>query len=357
MDGVHSKRVFQPALHQLGRLKMRHPKPFFRKFTKSWYVTIKGRQYPLGPDRAEAWQKYHELMANRDKLSGPSLTVAAVFDAYLEWLQKHRSKGTYDKAVHYLSLFIKHVGTGYRTSTLDGTKVTEWIELYPHWSPSAGHDAVSIVQRAFNWAVRKRHLDRSPVQYVPDKPAKTRREIVYDAVQWDELRSHVKDQSFGDLLDFMWDTGCRPIEARTMEALHVDLRNDMVIFPPSEAKGEQHERVIFLTDTSKDICERRAKQWSTGPIMRNTQGRPWTKDAIGCRFQRLRQKLDRAACAYGIRHSFATEGLKSGMDSLTLAQLMGHQDTSMIAKTYSHLARNPGYLREQARKLKDARSK
>ena len=29
---------------------MRQPKPFFRKFTQSWYVTIDGKQYPLGRD-------------------------------------------------------------------------------------------------------------------------------------------------------------------------------------------------------------------------------------------------------------------------------------------------------------------
>jgi len=112
---------------------MRHPKPFFRKFTQSWYVTIKGRQYPLGPDKAAAWQKYHELMAGREKLRGTDITVSSVCDAYLEWLKAHRSPGTYDKAVHYLSLFVKHVGAGFRVTTLDGQKVSEWIDQFPGW--------------------------------------------------------------------------------------------------------------------------------------------------------------------------------------------------------------------------------
>ena len=159
-DGI-CERVFQPALFQQGRLQMRHPKPFFRKFTQSWYVTINGRQHPLGKDKAAAWQKYHELMASREKLRGPDLTVSSLCDAYLEWLKAHRSSGTYDKAVHYLSLFVKQVGAGCRVSTLDGAKVSEWIDQFPHWSPSAGHDAVSIVQRACNWAVRKGNLDQS----------------------------------------------------------------------------------------------------------------------------------------------------------------------------------------------------
>lgn len=332
---------------------MRHPKPFFRKFTQSWYVTINGRQYPLGKDKPGAWQKYHELMAGREKLRGPNLTVLSVCEAYLAWLKAHRSQGTYDKAVHYLSLFVKHVGTGFRVASLDGPKVSDWIDQFPDWSPSSCHDAVSIVQRAFNWAVKKGHLNQSPVAYVPDKPAKTRREVVYSTLDWSELRELVIDQEFGDLLDFMWDTGCRPLEARTIEARHVDLQNDLIVFPPSEAKGKRSERVIFLTPVSHEICKRLVMQWPNGPIMRNTKGTPWTKDSINCRFQRLKKKLGRKACAYGIRHSYATESLKQGMDSLTLAQLMGHQDTSMIARTYSHLARNPAYLREQAQKLRN----
>ena len=331
---------------------MRQPKPFFRKFTQSWYVTIDGKQLPLGRDEAEAWQKYHQLMAGRQELSNPGVTVAQLFEAYLQWVQVHRSQGTYDNTVHYLSHFTRFVGKGFRVSSLDGAKVSKWIDSHPEWSSTSANDAVSIVQRAFNWAVKKGHLVRSPVQFVPDKPPRKRRETVYTTEQWRELRSLVKDQQFGDLLDFMWETGCRPKEARMIEARHIDLGNDLILFPPSEAKGETRERVIFLTDKAEQICERLMAQHPTGPIFRNTRGKAWTKDSINCRFQRLKEKVDFPVCAYGIRHSYATEGLKSGMDSLTIAQLMGHADGTMISRCYAHLARNPSYLREQAKKLK-----
>jgi integrase len=140
----------------------------------------------------------------------------------------------------------------------------------------------------------------------------------------------VKDDAFGDFLDFLWLTGCRPMEARKIESHHVDLANAMVIFPPSEAKGELNERVIFLPVAAILIVERNMRE--DGPVFLNTRGRPWTKNSINCRFQRLKKKLNFPACAYCIRHSFATEGLKKGIDSLTLAQLMGHADTSMLSR-------------------------
>lgn len=331
---------------------MRQPKPFFRSFTQTWYVTIRGKQINLGPDEKSAFDKYHELMAGRGLAQTRYSTVSDLFESYLAWLFKNRSQGTYEKAVHYLSLFARFTGKSFQISRLEPMHVTNWVEENAHWTPSTGNDAVSIVQRAFRWAVKRGHIPHSPVTAVEGKPARTRREVVFNDAQWKEIRSNVPDQEFGDLLDFMWSTGCRPMEARTITAKLVDIENRMVVFPPSQAKGKKNERVIFLPDDALEICRRLIEKHPEGPIFRNTRGQAWTKDSINCRFKRLREKLDSPMCAYAIRHSFATEGLKRGMDSLTLAQLMGHSDSSMLSRHYAHLSRNPDYLREQANKVR-----
>lgn len=331
---------------------MRQPKPFFRKFNATWYVQIGKKQINLGKNKEAAFQKYLEVMANRGRAKICFGSVPRLLDAYLEWLDKNRAKGTYDKACHYLNLFARHIGPGFAIARLEGIIVTQWLEANPDWAPTTAHDAASTVQRAFTWAVKRGHLPKSPVAIIEDKPRPTRRETVFSTAEWNELRHLVKDQAFGDLLDLMWSTGCRPIEARTIEAKHIDLGNAMAIFPPSEAKGEKHERVIFLPDEAISICKRLIALHPQGPICRNTEGRPWTKGAVNCRFTRLRKKLNRPACAYAVRHSFATEGLKQGIDALTLAQIMGHRDTTMLAKHYAHLSRNPDYLRDTIRKLR-----
>ena len=53
---------------------------------------------------------------------------------------------------------------------------------------------------------------------------------------------------------------------------------------------------------------------------------------------------------YAIRHSWATHALEAGMDSVTVAVLMGHTDASMLARVYQHLAHNPKFLLEQAQR-------
>ncbi|MEM8669324.1 MAG: tyrosine-type recombinase/integrase [Planctomycetota bacterium] len=328
---------------------MRRPKPFFRKQTRTWYVQLGKKQINLGPDEDKAWAKYHELMLDRDEPTAAVTSVLALLDERLDWLNRRRKQSTYAKAKHYLNSFARSIPAKLTVDKLSARHIAKWIEVNSGWNPNTLNDAISTVQAAFNWGVKHERILRNPVTYVPDKPARRRREVVFSAEQWTLIRSEVSD-CFGDLLDFLWETGCRPLEARSIEARHVDLENDLIHFPPSEAKGELRDRVIYLTELSRSIIEKRVHR--DGPLFVNRNGRPWTKDAIACRFKRLREKLGQPMCAYAIRHSFATEGLKAGCDSLTLAQLMGHSDTTMISRTYAHLARNPEYLREQARKLK-----
>ena len=82
------------------------------------------------------------------------------------------------------------------------------------------------------------------VAHVPNMPSRKRCEVVFVNEEWKEIRALVRDQAFGDLLDLTWETGCRPLEARTMEAKHINMDAGFVVFPPSQAKGERTERVI-----------------------------------------------------------------------------------------------------------------
>ena len=89
---------------------MKQPKPFFRRFTTSWYVQIDKRQVNLGRDKQLAWEKYHELMAGREKVTDQLVTVAQMFEVYLEWCSTRRSAGTYRNNRQYLRSFIDSVG-------------------------------------------------------------------------------------------------------------------------------------------------------------------------------------------------------------------------------------------------------
>ncbi|TWT34916.1 tyrosine-type recombinase/integrase [Blastopirellula retiformator] len=324
----------------------RQPKPFYRKQTKSWYCSVGGRQIPLGKNRDAAHTKFHELMADREQVKDELTTLYELSQAYLDWCEANRKPATYQLHKRYLKSFIDSVGRRMRPSQLRVHHVSKWHEGLAVGTTTQ-NDVVGIVQRMLNWAVEQEYLYRNPIKRMK-KPKRKRRDVFYTPEQWKLIRENVPGP-LGELLDFLYLTGCRPLEARTIEARH--LHDDLVIFPTDESKGEHEARVIYLVPEAKAILARLAKDRPTGILFRNTRGRPWTKNAIILQLTRVSKTVGFRVIAYGARHSFATEALtKGGVDPISVAHLMGHKDPTMVSRVYSHIARNPDFLRQQALK-------
>lgn len=66
--------------------------------------------------------------------------------------------------------------------------------------------------------------------------------------------------------------------------------------------------------------------------------------------ERHARELTPRYCLYVLRHSYATNALQKGVDPITLGELMGHKDASMVAKVYQHVAHDPKFMLEQAKK-------
>ena len=329
-------------------------KPFWRKQTRSWYCQIDGKQIALGSDKKAAEKKCRELLRSRQSLNAATTTVKGLIAKYLEWCSKHRAKATYYGSQFYLKSFAATISDRLKVEEVKPEHVNSWIEAAATWSSTSRHDAITIVQRVFSWAMHERIIDFHPLHRIEAKPPRRRREIYYSAEQLSTVIANIKDQNFRDLVAFISETGCRPFEARIMEACHCQLSHGLVVFYTDESKGEKSRRTIVLNDEALEICKRLCKLHPKGVIFRNTRNRPWTKDAVNCRFQRLKRKLNMtdSLCAYGIRHTFATDALLNGVDSIVVAELMGHKDASQVARTYQHVAKNISFLKAAAKQAK-----
>ncbi|MFH1264567.1 MAG: tyrosine-type recombinase/integrase, partial [Planctomycetota bacterium] len=124
------------------------------------------------------------------------------------------------------------------------------------------------------------------------------------------------------------------------------------ILPPAEAKGKRKPRIIYLPPEALEIVLRNAKPHPAGPIFRNTKGRPWTPGSVSSAFERVRTQVGEKFCLYALRHSYATHQLQGKVDPITLAHLLGHSDTSMLAKVYANVGEDVEYMREKAARRK-----
>ena len=321
----------------------RPSKPYYRSVQKRWVCTIEGNRVTLGKTKKQADAEFARLMQSRETVTEQLLTVYQLSQVYLDWCQQHRKKSTYENHLRYLKKFLGHIGKSMKIGALKKHHVLKWAEKQGE-SPTTQNDVISIVQRMFNWAVEQEYLTSSPIPLIK-KPRRQRREVVYTASQWKLIKAEATGPLV-PLLDFMWATGCRPKEARTLEARHI--HDDLVIFPPDESKGESDSRVIFLTDEAKEIVDKLLAKNLKGPLFRNSQGNPWTTNALRCRMRNISKRVGFRVIAYGARHSYATNALIRSVDTVSLSHLMGHKSTRMI-QNYAHLAQNVEFLRQQAK--------
>ncbi len=383
----------------------RRPKPWFRKARRAWFVTINGEQHNLGPHKAEAYERFYQFMRQPPERKVSPHSLAAIADAFLDWVQKQRSPETYEWYRYRLERFVRKY-PDLKAGDVRPFHVETWIDEY-QFSVTSRRNYLRSVKRCLKWATKQGYLDNNPLSHL-EVPAAERKDVVVSQLEFDRLMNYVRNESLSDLMLVTWETGCRPQESLRIEARHVDLANHRWVIPKSESKMKRLVRVVYLSDKAFAITRRLMLAHPQGPLFRNVDGKPWTTDAVNCGFSAIQQRMGKAEMKrrgetvsdedvlafiptlkqtrtrngetiaksaaelrcearrkltykrtsqlapryslYALRHSWATNALQKGIDPLTVAILMGHEDPSMLSRVYQHLSLNPVHMLEQAKR-------
>jgi integrase len=149
----------------------------------------------------------------------------------------------------------------------------------------------------------------------------------------------------------MQETGCRPSEVARVTAADTDFDVGAWTFSKHKtARKTGVPRVVYLTPAMVELTRKLMEKHPAGPLFRNRLGKPFTKNAIRCRFRQLRKKLPhlKGVISYSFRHSYVTDALANGVPVATVAELVGHRDLKMIQEYYGHLAQKREHLRQAA---------
>ncbi len=322
---------------------MREPKPYWKASHSCWYVKINGRHHRLDPDKEKAWELYHQLMAGTREV-GPNTMVLELMAEFLAHSKRVNEPSTYENYKAHLESFYKSIGK-LRVSSVKPLHVERWLaKRYAHTTNgSTLNGAVRAVARLFNWAKKSGRIPKSPLEGM-EQPKPTTRDVYLMPDQFKKLIVAIPREQFRDFAIIMRETGCRPLEARTVEARHFD--GTCWVFPAKEAKGRTDQRVILLNEKALAITRRLALKNPEGPIFRNNSGKPWTKNALIQQCKRMTKKLGFHVCPYAIRHTFATDAIIRGVDIVTIAELMGHKSLKMLHRIYQHVRKRSDHLRK-----------
>ncbi len=389
----------------------RTPKPWFDKARDCWKVTIASKRHNLGPDKQAAMDEFYRLMTKPVEVQKvDSMSLPAIIDAFLEWNQRHRAEDTYEWYRYRLQRFIDF----YPRLSIDALcpfHVEQWVDTYPDFSRTSRRNYFRSIKRCLKWAMRQGYIVRNPLENL-EVPSGERKEVVVDEDDFATIMTFVPDDNFRDLLIISRETGCRPQESLRVEARHVDLPNCRWVFSISESKGKRAMRTVYLTDEAIEITKKWMRRSPTGQMFRNSRDNPWTTDAVNCQVDQIQirmgkqemkrqgisisdteiekfivtlnptkrvkgvERLKRPAelrceakgkltnrmakllaprySLYSLRHAFATLALERGVDSVAVATLLGHADTTMLSRVYSHIAQNPAFMAEQAKRAASA---
>lgn len=329
----------------------------WRRGKRGWYAWIEGKQVKLaGPDATRrqadlALSKYLEAQAESRPETAEAATLAWVVAKFLDTAKRDLAPLTYQWYARHLMAWSAHVGP-IRAADVRPYHVTAWFEAHA-WGPTTRSGAVATIKRAFRWATREGYLADNALAAI-QKPRARRREAIPTSDQFRAILDGTRDEPFRAVLVALWETGCRPGEVIDVTAAGVDLEAGTWTVTNKTRHKRDATRVVQLTprmvELSRDLC----RAHPAGPIFRNTQGRPWTRSALVVRFRRIRARhgFGPEATAGALRHVFITDGLERGVPIATLAELVGHADTNMIARVYSKLASRSGHLRDAVAKVR-----
>ncbi len=304
----------------------------------AFMVTIHGKRHNLGQEESEANRTYHLLMAEAEASSTPDceITVGYLARIFLESYE-HAEIRTHEFYERYVEKFIADKRT-LRVAEVKPHMITDWIRRdFPKASPNTKNGAIRAISRMFNWGIKGGRIQiTNPCKGV-ERPTYEPRQTYIEPENWEVIFRHIaKDDTFLDFVVFMKNTGCRPVEARWMTAKNYDRVNGLIFWGNRE-KGKFKNRRILLNSTAKEIVERLIDQYPTGPLLRNSQKKPWKTYSICNRFSRLQRKTGLDFSAYTIRFTFCTDALRKGLDPVKVADLMGHKDLQMVMKVYKQV--------------------
>lgn len=329
----------------------RNNQPWYRKSTRSWYVWHDGKQVRLAGDKKEAWEAWHRLYAQSfgltqvDSTGEQPPTVSELVERYWQAkLPQWKPRTAVRKREILDALVYDHAPTP--ASHLD---LLAWLNSRPTWGRTTRWFASCCVKSMFRWA----NLPFDPVA-LPG-PVSRGSEALISPDHHAQILSATPHPEVQDALSFLYVTGCRPSEMASIEAASIDANTHTASLWVHKTDTNGHPRVLLLPEDGpiwECIC-RLMRRHPVGPVFRTPKGLNWTHWRLNKHLWTICKGLNiPVVSSYSYRHTFATDALANGVGDALVARLLGHSNTNMIHKHYSHLSERLNALKEAQKKAR-----
>jgi len=326
--------------------------PWYRADRDRWYATIDGVQVNLKvAGKTSRRAALTALAALAEAIPIPKTIVKAsqvesLVNDYLTDIETRVQAETLRVSRWHLTRFVQSFGKRLACTLTPGEVECHYNR--PNWGATIQANGIGVVVTMLRWSVRRRLIDRNPIEGVR-KPQTTSRggEVIITSADHQRLLAGASD-AFKPFLELLWHTGARPGEIASLSATMINFDSRTVTLSKHKTANHGKPRIIYLTASAIDILRTLSEKRPTGSLFVDVNGGPLVPRSVSNRMSRLRRRVGLThAIAYGYRHTFATDALAGGMADAKVAALLGHASTAMIHRHYSHLT-------EQSRTMQEA---
>ena len=279
---------------------------------------------------------------------------------HLEWVKINRSAGTFKNRQYFVQAFLGFLGPA-MVSDITRIKLEEfyaWAKKTHARGENGGNQLYSHIKTMLRWGEEMEIIDLHfkrfpPMFYTPPKTKRLNEEMVQlclkpEPVETTESGASQEPDEFRDMLHFGLLTGLRPQELRTISKDNIRHNGAGGVFllierhKTSKTANEPKPRSVPLSPPAVKIIER---QLTNHPMAKclflNADGGPYTRYTLKTKLKRFCQKLNiKVFAPYALRHTFCSMKSEDGMETTSLAQLMGHSSTRTvqryISNTFAH---------------------
>jgi integrase len=314
---------------------------------------VTGKKLPLRDDNgdkihgadneAKAKEAYHReslmLLREPDK---KTTTTGDVAKAFIIHAKSHCCAERYKYLKQSLENFLTHVGPNKPAMQVTRKNLQDWItELEKTKKRNTISLAVASVKAAFNYAYNdERIIPENPLRGFPTVSTTAKSEV-YTESQIAQIFQKAEPE-FNLLVQFIYETGCRPGEAYKLTAAHFqdDADHGEIILEPSEHKNGRKTgkpRTIFLSRKATQLIRDLAKRHPTGRLFRPKTGKQWHSANTSRYLRRLRKTIGFSdqLTMHSLRHTFATRHIDAGVPIERVAMWLG-DTVQTVQKTYWH---------------------
>lgn len=372
----------------------RRARPWYRADRDMWYVTIGGRQVPLGvtgqQNEAAAGAAFESLLSTMAFPPAPpgqapppvppdppplpaGPTVRDLCDRFLASARRRQARGKIGgpALVNYclaLTAFVEAFGprpAGDFTTEAGAEEVEDWAALPRQregkpdrpWSSSTQHNYLGVILGAFKLAGLRTHVRRPP------KTSRGASDYLTDEQFGKVLALACKlggkaRNDLRELLTGLRESGARPSELARLTVEDVDWPNACTRL--AQHKTVRHTgkaRIIHFNAAAMRILEAQRVRYGSGLLFRTAAGNAYRPGVLVRRVGIVAKRVGFRVTANGLgRHSFATKALVNGAPDSLVAELLGHKGTTMLTHHYAHLGQHAAELKEAAEKASGKRA-